>query len=273
MAEEAQKIATLSDAEKVAKEFLRRRKELMVDLDVASRKWNDAVASLVEKVGSKISNYASTHYGKGWHRKVAKALRDLEEPLKSDVILSNSRPNLKNDYVDGSCRVFGSCFLEGDLEFMPKEFEYPKFPYFQVEPARLQTLSKAGLVLLANPPGIEAEEPNRTDAIISMETYTKSPMISVDLKMQELGSKRGAALLLNWSCKGREGAMAKIFINGRQDVPAIEVMSSDDDPTPNFWTFVPWKSGTTVVDLKMVGDGYLWFEHVDVHSVFWMVGD
>ena len=249
--------------------FLEKRKMATLAYDRAPKHWNDSVACLVEMVGSQISNYAALYGGSNWHENVAKALRLLEKPLKSDVILSNDSPLLKNECLKGAVRVFGSCFLEQDLEFMPKEYDYPKFPYFQVEPARLNTLSKAGLVLLANPSGLEEDEPDKTGSEIDMTSYTRRPMVSCEIYMNHLDEKRIGALLLNWSCKGKEGAMAKIYINGIQDVPAFEVQSTDDDPTPNFWTFLPWSEGKTVIDLKMVGSGYLWFEHVDVHSIHW----
>lgn len=94
-------------------------------------------------------------------------------------------------------------------------------------------------------------------------------MLSVELDLQPLPKGTNGAILMNWSCKGRNGAKAKIFVNGQQHVRSFDVQTTDDDVVPNFWTFVPWNEGRTVVDLKHVGSGYLWFEHVDIHHVEW----
>jgi hypothetical protein len=159
--------------------------------------------------------------------------------------------------------------LEQDIEFMPKPMAYPRFPYFQVEPATLESLHKAGLVLLANPPGIHEDEPDEPGAELDLRSYLRRPMVSVELRMEPLPPASRRAVLLNWSFRGRAGAHAKIFIDGSQDSRAFEVLSIDDDAVPNFWTLLPWTPGTTVVDLKHVGAGYMWFEHVDVHHVTW----
>jgi hypothetical protein len=102
-----------------------------------------------------------------------------------------------------------------------------------------------------------------------MNTYVHRPMISVELNLEPLPEGTDGALLLNWSCKGRDGAKAKVFIDGSQYVKSFVVHCTTDDSVPNFWQFIPWKSGKTVVDLKHVGTGYLWFEHVDIHHVEW----
>jgi hypothetical protein len=94
-------------------------------------------------------------------------------------------------------------------------------------------------------------------------------MVSIELDINKLPDGQQGALLINWSFRGRQGAMAKIFIDGLQDVPAFQVASTDEDHTLNFWSVVPIRAGYTVIDLKHVGAGFMWFDHADVHSVIW----
>jgi hypothetical protein len=245
------------------------RRQLLRPVCAASAAWNESVAALIRQVGEKLTSLASRRHGPYWHERVARAVAEMKMPLHSEVILSTRNPKLKNDVVNGSVRVFCSTILEEDLEFMPGPMEYPKFPYFTVEPATQEGLFEAGLYLLASPPAAEEDEPDVPGTMINQSVYLRRPMVSVELKLAELAPKEAGAVLLNWSFRGRGGAKAKIFINGEQDVPAFDVMSTEDDAVPNFWTFIPWNPGETVVDLKHVGSGYLWFEHVDVHHVRW----
>jgi hypothetical protein len=249
--------------------FFAIRSAALAPVNHAARSWNEAVAALVDQVGQAQINLAAKREGEEWHERVANALRRMGDPLRSDVILSAKEPRLKNSFFSGAVRAFSTTTLDQDLEFMPKPMAYPKFPYFQVEPATHESLSKSGLCLLTNPPGIDADEPDKTGTRINPHTYLRVPTISVELDLSAIGPEEYGAILLNWSFRGRAGAHAKIFINGEQDVPAFEVMSADDDGTPNFWTFIPWTQGKVIVDLKHVGQGYLWFEHVDVHHVRW----
>lgn len=94
-------------------------------------------------------------------------------------------------------------------------------------------------------------------------------MVSIELQTDGLPSGTEGAVLINWSFWGRQGAHAKVFVDCLQDVLAFPVASSDEDRTPNFWTVLPMRPRTTVVDLKHVGAGFLWFEHADVHTVTW----
>jgi hypothetical protein len=254
-----------------AKDFFSDRQKILRSVEAAAAAWNEAVATLITKVGQVTTSFATRSRGPGWHERAAQALRAMREPLHSDVILATRTPMLKNDAIRASVRVFCSTVLEQNLEFMPRTMDYPKFPYFTVEPATQESLFKEGLYLLANPSGMDEEEPNIPGVSISRETYLRTPMISVELDLASIGSGNDGAVLLNWSFRGRAGAHAKIFINGELDVPAFEVRSSDDDETPNFWTVVPWATGEVVIDLKHVGSGYLWFEHVDVHHVTWPI--
>ncbi len=252
------------------RDFCKVREGLLDPIKLASTAWNASVAELVSQVGRELTPLATRQRGGVWHERVAKGLRDMREPLHSDIILSTRAPLLKNNLIRGLVRVFCSAVLEQDLEFMPRPMQYPKFPYFTVEPATQKSLYEAGLYLLANPPGTDEDEPNVPGTPINRSTYLRAPMVSVELELAELSTAEDGAVLLNWSFRGRAGAEAKIFINGEQDVPAFDVMSTEDDAVPNFWTFLPWKAGMTVIDLKHVGSGYLWFEHVDVHHVRWV---
>jgi len=262
-------LSTVKSLQPAPFDFLKSREAKLQPLKVATKAWNESVAALVSQVGQEVGPLVTRRRGIAWNDRVVAALHDLQEPLRSDVILSTRTPMIANATVKGSVRAFCSAFLEQDLEFMPRTMEYPKFPYFTVEPATQKALFEAGLYLLANPPEVEADEPDATGSQINRDTYLKTPMISVELRLAELQQHEEAAVLLNWSCRGRAGAKAKIFINGQQDVPAFEVRSTEDDNVPNFWTFLPWTPGTVVVDLKHVGSGYLWFEHVDVHHIRW----
>ncbi|PZR89924.1 MAG: hypothetical protein DLM68_05315 [Hyphomicrobiales bacterium] len=238
---------------------------------MAAAAWNDSVAALVSEVGREIPTLAARQFGNAWHERVASALREMREPLHSDVILTTRSPSLKNEAIRGSVRAFWSTVLEQDLEFMPKAMEYPKFPYFIMEPATQKSLYDAGLYLLANAPKADEDEPDEPGAALDHRSYLRRPMVSVELDLAQLPLNESAAVLLNWSFRGRAGAKAKVFVNGQQDVPAFDVVSTEDDATPNFWTFVPWRPGIVTVDLKHVGSGYLWFEHVDVHHVRWAI--
>jgi hypothetical protein len=252
-----------------AASFLEWRASKLRSIDNATNQWNDAVACAVEHVGS-MDGVVSRLEGPKWHGKVASALRDMDQPMHSDVILSSIDPCLSNRLLQGRLRAFGLATLPSNPEFMPtKQRPWPAFPYFTVEPGTLPELSKEGLLLFANPPLAEADELDETGSRIDRHSYGSSPMISVELDLEPLPQSCKGAILLNWSFRGRLGAMAKIFLNGVQDMPAFEVVSTDEDRTPNFWTVLPWYSGRNVVDLKHVGSGYLWFEHVDVHHVIW----
>lgn len=249
--------------------FHRWRREKLATIETSIGAWNDAVATAVETVARQEGMVART-MGVAWHAQVAAALRAMDVPLHSDVILSTRQPHLRNSLVVGRMRACGACFLSEDPEFMPTtQYEWPRFPYFVVEPGTPTSLAREGLILLANPPGIEEEEPNVVGAPICRATYGRAPMIGLDLELQPLEHGRQGAVLLNWSFRGRLGAMAKIFVDGLAETPAFGVTSTDEDPTPNFWTVLPWREGRTVIDLKHVGAGFLLFEHCDVHSVTW----
>lgn len=245
------------------KSFTEARQQALQPITVAYLDWNEAVAFLVEGF------QRHTHSNEEWHLSVANALREMQEPLRSDFILSSNTPKLSSRLIKGGVRAFCTTILEENLEFMPKVLEYPKFPYFQVEPATLQSLSANGLILLANPPTEDQDEPDEPGTVINTDTYLYRPMLSVELNLEPLPKGIDGAILLNWSCKGRKGAKAKVFIDGHQYVKAFDVLTTNEDSVPNFWTFIPWKVGKTIVDLKHVGSGYLWFEHVDVHHVEW----
>lgn len=245
------------------------RRDHLQMADLAVAEWNNAVASAVEHVGQ-MKGLTTQQMDALWHGKVATALRAMERPLHSDVILEARRPSLKNDILEGRIRAFGASVLAEDPEFMPStQRQWPAFPYFVVEPGSLDSLAREGLILLTNPPGLAEEESDEIGTQICRRTYGRSPMISVELDLSQLEEGSEAAVLLNWSFRGRLGAMAKIFVDGQLDAPAFPVASSDEDRTPNFWTILPWRPGRTYVDLKHVGSGYCWFEHVDVHSVSW----
>lgn len=260
---------TVSDRLEERKNFHRWRDTELSRLDVARAAWNDAVAHAVEVVG-KQEGLSTVEMGEEWHETVAAALRALKRPLHSDVILSVREPFLWNQRLVGRMRAYGTALLSEDPEFMPStDYSWPRFPYFRVEPGTAASLWAEGLALLANPPAATEDEDDVVGASLCRSTYGRTPMVSLDLELQPLPEGQSGALLLNWSCRGRLGAMAKIFIDGQLDVPAFEVVSSDDDPTPNFWTVIPWREGSMVVDLKHVGSGYLLFEHCDVHHVIW----
>lgn len=249
--------------------FLAYRRSRMTSIETGITEWNGAVASAVERVG-KQDGLTSRMMTSGWHTQVASALRRMEHPLHSDIILSVNEPYLTNRLMQGRVRTFGTITMSEDPEFMPTtQAEWPRFPYFLVEPGTSRSLAEAGLVLLANPPGVAEDEPDEVGAAICSTTYARSPMVSMELQIDALPNGREGAVLINWSFRGRQGAHAKIFIDGLQDVPAFPVASSDEDRTPNFWTILPMRPGTTVVDLKHVGAGFLWFEHADVHTVTW----
>jgi hypothetical protein len=237
-------------------------------ITAAQEAWNEAVAFLIDG----FSRYTLPGLD-AWHHQVADALRSKREPLRSDFILSPISPKLASTLMKGHVRAFNTTILEENLEFMPKELDYPKFPYFQVEPATLQSLAQHGLVLFANPGGIAEDEPDVPGTPLDLKTYCRRSIISMELEMRPLAPDTAGAVLLNWSCKGRNGAQAKVFIDGIQHVGSFEVRSTDDDAVPNFWTFLPWKQGVTSIDLKHVGAGYLWFEHVDVHHIEWSTVD
>lgn len=250
-------------------DFVSWRATALKPIEAAAAGWNSAVADLVRQIGNELPTYAHRVAGDQWHSRVADTLDRMREPLHSDVILSTRAPKLSNSVIKGAARSFCATFLEEDIEFMPRPMAYPKFPYFTVEPATPDSLHEKGLVLFANPPANTDDEPDCSGTPISRNSYMARPMVSVELSLGDLGTKRNGAILLNWSFRGRAGARAKIFINGEQDVESFEVISTDDDAVPNFWTLLPWSPGTHIVDLKHVGAGYLWFEHVDVHHVTW----
>lgn len=250
-------------------DFMSQRQRILSRHLAAHAEWNDSVAALVSYLGKKFNPYSIRRQGRVWQEEVAAALRSLKKPLYSDVILTTGSPQLKNDVLEGNVRAFCTTVLDRDLEFMPKTMEYPKFPYFQIEPATFNSLHEAGLYLLSNPPGVTEDEPDEEGSKLNMSAYAKTPMVSVELQLRALPENFDAAVLLNWSCRGRAGAKAKVFIDGEQDLPAFEVTSTTDDTVPNFWTVIPWRAGPMVIDLKHVGSGYLWFEHVDVHHVRW----
>ena len=253
----------------VREEFQRWRRDKIASIETCRSEWNGAVAAAVEQVGRQCGLIAQT-MGKEWHERAAQALRALREPLRSTVILSAKTPHLQDSYLRGRMRAYGTSVLSEDPEFMPStQFEWPRFPYFQVEPGTASSLARSGLIMLANPPGIDEEEANEVGTPICGATYARSPMISLELDLNPLAKGTQGALLLNWSFKGRQGAMAKIFIDGQLDVPAFEVASTDEDPTPNFWTVAPWRSGNAIVELKHTGSGFLFFEHCDVHHIVW----
>ena len=245
--------------------FEKMREQELQSLTAAFQGWNEAVASLVEGF------HNHTKANAAWYSTVATALRDMHEPLRSDFILKAVSPRLSSNLIQGHVRALCTTVLEQNLEFMPRTMAYPKFPYFQVEPATLQSLSEHGLILLANPPGESEDEPDAPGAAICVDTYLRRPMVSVELNLKSLPVGTDGAVLMNWSCKGRNGAKAKIFVNGQQHVKSFDVQTTDDDTVPNFWTFLPWTEGRSVIDLKHVGSGYLWFEHVDIHHVEWSV--
>lgn len=250
-------------SEKHREEFVKTRTQALEPITEAFHGWNEAVAFLVEGF------HKHTNSNEAWHKAVANALRNMNEPLRSDFILKSLDPKLSAKLIKGNVRAFSTTVLEQNLEFMPREMEYPKFPYFQVEPATLQSLAESGLILLANPPAIDGDEPDVPGTAINPDTYLHRPMLSVELDLSPLPNSVEGAVLMNWSCKGRNGAKAKVFVNGQQHVKSFEVQTTDDDTVPNFWTFLPWKVGRNIVDLKHVGNGYLWFEHVDIHHVEW----
>lgn len=247
--------------------FLLARQRQVPSIRAATAAWNDAVASAVGTVAHQHGLIAQ-RMGEHWFRQVQQALKVMDHPLHSDVILAGAAPFLANDVLTGRVKVFGATMLSEDPEFMPStQYEWPRFPYFVVEPGTPRALHEAGLVLLTNPPAEEEDEANLVGAPIAMHNYGKSPMVSVELDVNDFTG--GGAVLINWSCRGRLGAKAKIFIDGELDVPAFTVASSDEDRTPNFWTILPLRPGKTMIDLKLVGSGMLWFEHADIHSVTW----
>lgn len=245
------------------KSFFEIRDKAIKPITEAYLDWNESVAFLVEGF------YQHTKSKEKWHLSVANTLRKMQEPLRSDFILSSNTPKLQSNLIKGGVRGFCATILEENLEFMPKELEYPKFPYFEVEPATLQSLAKKGLLLFANPPAVDEDESDQPGTLINTKKYSHRPMVSVELNLKSLPPGAEGAVLLNWSCKGRKGAKAKVFIDGLQYVKSFEVLTTTDDSIPNFWTFIPWSIGKTIIDLKHVGSGYLWFEHVDIHHVEW----
>lgn len=256
-------------ADAAREEFHRYRNKKMASIETGISEWNSAVASAVERVGQQ-NGLVAKIMGNGWHQQVAQVLRKMDEPLHSDVILSVKETKLSNRRVTGRVRTFGNTTMSENPEFMPTtETAWPMFPYFNVEPGTPTALAHQGLALLANPPGLEDEEANEVGTPIASATYARSPMVSIELRVHEMAQEVNGAFLINWSFRGRQGAMAKIFLDGLLDVPAFNVASTDEDKTPNFWTVLPMRSGLTVVDLKHVGSGFLWFEHADVHPVIW----
>ena len=248
--------------------FFITRGKILKKLYISNTAWNKSVASAICSLKEN-SGYIIKTMGDKWINSLIKELEEMTDPLHSDVILSNAYPKLKNEYVNCRLDVFGSVFLSEDPEFMPSHRkEWPLFEYFIVEPGTLSSLYKNNLVLLANPPDVNEQEKNIAGEKIDETTYGKTPMVSIRLKTKGLRRHENGALLLNWSFRGRLGAMAKIFVNGILDYPAFLVNSSDEDRTPNFWTVVPWFE-ECVIDLKHVGQGYLWFEHCDIHHVIW----
>lgn len=247
------------------------RNTALAPFDRAAGLWNEAVANVVATMGLHLDSQARRRKGEAWVNQLIATLRTMRAPLKSDVIVSANTPMAVNALVSAGVRALSATMLEQDLEFMPRSFDYPKFPYFEVEPATLASLAKAGLVLLANGPAPGADEPCSGGVPINRETYLRRPLISIGLELSELPPGQDGAILVNWSCRGRNGAMAKVFIDGELDVPPFEVMTTSDDATPNFWTILPWRVGGATLDLKLVGEAsYLWFEHADVHVVRWL---
>lgn len=250
-------------------DFLEYRRSKMASIETGIAEWNGAVASAVERVGMQKGLMTKT-MGQDWHTRVAQALTKMETPMHSDVILGVDEPFLTNRMLEGRVRVFGATTMSESPEFMPAtDTKWPMFPFYTVEPGTSRALAEAGLALLANPPGIEDDEANAVGTPIASSTYARSPMVSIEVRVNELPSATSGALLLNWSFRGRQGAMAKVFIDGLLDVPAFGIASTDEDRTPNFWTVLPMRPGATIIDLKHVGAGFLWFEHCDVHSVTW----
>jgi len=247
------------------------REAALAPLERAAGLWNEAVAEVISHMGLALDSHVRRSRGEDWVRRAALSLRTMRQPLKSDVILSTIAPAGANAVISGAVRAFSTTVLEQDLEFMPKRFRYPKFAYFEVEPATQASLATRGLYLLAGGPPVDEDEGCDPGTAINRHTYLRTPLISLELSMKALAETEEGAVLINWSCRGRNGAMGKVFINGELDVPPFEIMTTADDATPNFWTILPWDEGGATIDLKLVGEAsYLWFEHADVHVLRWL---
>ena len=193
----------LVDNRSVRDEFHRWRQEKIASIETCRMEWNGAVAAAVEHVATQNGLFTQT-MGPKWHADVAAALRSMEVPLHSEVILSTVKPYLRNELITGRMRAYGACFMSENPEFMPStQFEWPRFPYFKVEPGTSSSLAKEGLILLANPPGIIEDEANEVGAPICSTSYARTPMISVELELKPLERDQTGAVLLNWSFRPR----------------------------------------------------------------------
>ncbi|QQS20925.1 MAG: hypothetical protein IPL87_05300 [Candidatus Moraniibacteriota bacterium] len=243
--------------------FISSRNTILTNHKLETREWNKAVAKLVREfpiyTGRERERYEC----------VADALEKMDEPLRSDIILTVEEPYALCSLtkIKGSLRIFGASFLPNDIWFMDEWLEFPKFPYFVTEPATFKSLKENNLVLFADPCGEIEDEPDIAGAEINLETYRRRPIVSIEIELPQI--KQQGCLLLNFSAKGYYGAKVKIFNNGELVCPSFSVQSTPGDRTPNFWIFPEWKSGLNVIDLKFIGKGYLWFDHVDIHHVFY----
>jgi hypothetical protein len=144
-------------------------------IETGIAEWNDAVASAVDRVGQQ-NGLATIEMGPEWHTNVSSALRDMKAPLHSEVILSTKKPFLSNSALSGRLRVFGALTMSENPEFMPSTTaEWPRFPYFLVEPGTAKSLADQELVLLGNPPSVDQDEPDMIGAAIASVTYARSP--------------------------------------------------------------------------------------------------
>ncbi len=244
-------------------EYFETRQRMLANQRNEALQWNGAVARLVKDF------WQYTGEGEERYLEIANALCAMPEALQADMILSPKSPlghNAKSG-INARLNAWGASFLPQDMSFMDGWLAFPKFPYFRPEPATFESLLGAGLILFTTPAGVEEDEGNETGNMIGMETYARRSIASVELDLPSLPCYDDASLLFNISARGYYGAMVKIFWNGALCLPAFPVHSTPEDRTPNFWVFPPWKAGENFLDIKFVGQGFLWFDHVDVHHV------
>lgn len=244
-------------------DYVSEQRQAVANFDQMRTAWNEAVANLA----SGFEHHSHQDHLATFYRNTSAALKSLSSLMEGDMILSASSPKHFNpkSRIEGHLDCFGVTLAHQNFWFMGRPTTYPDFPFFTIEPATKQSQTEANLVLLTNPVGVCVDEPNEPNTKIDLPSYASRSIVSTTLSLPEITGE--AALLFNISAKGYNGAMLKTFWNGELALPAIPVNSTPDNPTPNFWVIVPWRAGTNVLDLKFVGAGYLWFDHVDVHHV------